>query len=166
MPEDQGAQYGYAQCLLQLGRTDDADPVFVKAIELSPLSEIAELARTARTSIAQQSLRSAVDGGVRLDAVMHCLDGFKRFRDLGDARTRSIVYEISMLGRGGLDINESSKKYSLRSLPGTFSALQLVSFMYTGLQLMDPSLDAGIDLSREFSMAQELLVNPGGSTGS
>lgn len=162
MPEDQGAQYGYAQCLLQLGRTDDADPVFVKAIELSPLSEIAELARTARTSIAQQSLRSAVDGGVRLDAVMYCLDGLKRFRDLGDARTRSIVYEISMLGRGGLDINESSKKYSLRSLPGTFSALQLVSFMYTGLQLMDPSLDAGIDLSREFSMAQELLVSPGG----
>jgi hypothetical protein len=59
-----------------------------------------------------------------------------------------------------LDINESSKKYSLRSLPGSFSALQLVSLMYTGLQLIGPSLDAGIDLSRGFSMAKELLANP------
>ena len=71
MPDDQGAQYGYAQCLLQLGNSDEADRVFVKAIELSPLSEITELARTARTSIAQQSLRTAVEGGVRLDAVMY-----------------------------------------------------------------------------------------------
>lgn len=51
-------------------------------------------------------------------------------------------------------------------LPGSFSALQLVSFMYTGLLLIDPSLDAGIDLSREFSMAKELLANPDGPKGS
>ena len=100
-----------------------------------------------------------------MDAVMYCLEGLKKFHDLGDTKTRSIVYEISMLGRGGLDINESSNKYSLRSLPGSFSALQLVSLMYTGLQLIDPSLDTGIDLSREFSMAKELLVDPGGPAG-
>jgi len=166
MPEDQSAQYGYAQCLMELGRTGEADPVLIKAIELSPLSEIAEQARTARTFIAQQSLRSAVEGGIRMDAVMYCFDALKKFHDLGDPKTRSIVYEISMLGRAGLNINDSSKKYSLRSLPGSFSALQLVSLMYTGLQLIDPSLDAGIDLSREFSMAKELLVNPEGRTGS
>jgi hypothetical protein len=118
------------------------------------------------SSIAQQSLRSAVDGGLRLDAVIFCLDALQKFRDLGDARTRSIVYEISMLGRSGLDINDPSKTYPLSSLPGTFSALRLVSFIYTGLQLIDPSLDAGIDLSREFSMAKELLANPEGPAGS
>ena len=165
MPDDQSAQVGYAQCLIQLGKTDEADPVLVKAIELSPLSDIAELARTARTSIAQQALRSAVDGGIRLDAVMYCLDGLKKYREVGDAKTRTIVFEISMLGRGGLNINDSSKTYSLRSLPGTFSALQLVSLMYTGLQLIDPSIDAGIDLSREFAMAKELLANPEGPAG-
>jgi len=38
--------------------------------------------------------------------------------------------------------------------------------MYTGLQLIDTSLDAGIDLSREFSMAKELLTKPKGPAGS
>jgi hypothetical protein len=157
MPEDQAAQYGYAQCLLQLGRTGDADPVFVRAIQLSPLSDIAELARTARTSIAHQNMRSAAGGGARPDAVFYCLDGLQKFRDLGDPKTRAIVFEIAMLGRSGLDINDPAKKYSLRSLPGNFSGLHLVSLMYTGMQLIDPSSDAGIDLSQEFDAARGLF---------
>lgn len=157
MPDDQAAQYGFARCLLQLDRPDDADPFLVKAIQLSPLNDIAELARTDRTSIAHRSMRSAAGGGLRPDAVMYCLDGLKKFRDLGNQKTGTIVYEISMLGRSGFDINDSTKKYTLRSLPGTFSGLQLVSLMYTGLQLIDPSLDAGIDLSQEFAAAKRLL---------
>ena len=161
MPEDQATQYAYAHCLQLLGRTGDADPVFVKAIQLSPLTDIAEMARTTRTSIAQQSMRSAVGGGARPDAVFYCLDGLQKFRDLGDTKTRAIVFEISMLGRSGLDINDSSKKYSLRSLPGTFSGLQLVALMYSGMQLIDPSIDAGVDFSREFAEAKKLLLlNP------
>jgi tetratricopeptide (TPR) repeat protein len=166
MPEDQAAQYAYGKCLLQLERGDDADSIFVKAIQLSPLSDIAELARTARTSIAHQSMRSAVDGGLRPDAVMYCLDGLQKFRDLGDAKTRAIVFEISMLGRSGLDINDASKKYSLRSLLGTFSGLYLVALMYSGMQLIDQSIDAGIDLSREFAEAKKLLLlNPSSPPG-
>jgi len=139
-----------------LGKTDDADPVFVKAIQLSPLSDIAELARTSRTSIAHQNMRSAAGGGARPDAVFYCLDGLQKFRDLGDTKTRAVVFEIAMLGRSGLDINESAKKYSLRSLRGNFSGLHLVSLMYTGMKLIDPSADAGIDLSQEFEAAQAL----------
>jgi hypothetical protein len=160
MPEDQAAQYGYAQCLLQLGRTDDADPVFVKAIQLSPLSDIAEMARTARTSIAHRNMRSGSGGALRLDAMFYCLDGLQKFRDLGDTQTRAIVFEVAMLGRSGLDINDPAKKYSMRSLPGTFSGLHLVSLMYTGLQLLDPNADAGIDLSQEFAEAKKLFENP------
>lgn len=156
MPQDQAAQYGHAQCLLHLGRTDEADPIFVRAIELSPLSDIAELARTARTSIAHQSMRSSVGGGARPDAVMYCLDALQKFRDLGTTKTGAIVFEIAMLGRSGLDINDPAKRYELRSLPGSFSGLQLVSLMYTGMKLVDPSVDAGIDLSKEFAAAQAL----------
>ena len=160
MPEDQASQYGYAKCLLHLGRTDVADPILVKAIQLSPLSDIAELARTARTSIANQTMRSAVGGGSRPDAVFYCLDGLQKFRDLGDTKTRAIVFEIAMLGRSGLDINDPAKKYSLRSLPGSFSGLHLVSLMYTGMKLIDPTADAGIDLSHEFAAAKTLFNNP------
>jgi hypothetical protein len=42
-----------------------------------------------------------------------------------------------------LDNNDPSKTYSLRSLPGTFSVLWLVSLKDTGLQLIDFCLDAG-----------------------
>lgn len=160
MPEDQTTQYDYAQCLLQLGRTGDADPVFVKAIQLSPLSDIAELARTARTSIAHQNMRSAAGGGSRPDAVFYCLDGLQKFRDLGDTKTRAVVFEIAMLGRSGLDINDPAKRYSLRSLPGSFSGLHLVSLMYTGMQLIDPTAEAGIDLSQEFAAAKHLFEKP------
>jgi Flp pilus assembly protein TadD len=157
MPQDQAVQYGHAQCLLELGRTDEADPIFVKAIELSPLSDIAELARTARTSIAHESMRSSVGGGARPDAVMYCLDALQKFRELGETKTGAIVFEIAMLGRSGLDINDPAKKYTLRSLRGTFSGLQLVSLMYTGMKLVDPSVDAGIDLSKEYAAAKGLL---------
>lgn len=160
MPQDQAAQYGHAQCLLQLGRTDEADPIFVKAIELSPLSDIAELARTARTSIAHKSMRSAVGDGARPDAVMYCLDALQKFRALGKTKTGAIVFEIAMLGRSGLDINDPGKKYTLRSLPGSFSGLHLVSLMYTGMKLVDPSVDAGIDLSQEFAAAKALFDKP------
>lgn len=165
MPEDQAAQFGYAQCLLQLGRTDAADPIFVKAIQLSPLSDIAELARTARTSIAHRSMRSVAGGGARPDAVFYCLDGLQKFRDLGDTKTRAVVFEIAMLGRSGLDINNPAKKYTLRSLPGNFSGLHLVSLMYTGMQLIDPTAEAGIDLSQEFAAAKALFEKPEGNSG-
>lgn len=160
MPEDQAAQFAHAQCLLELGRTGEADPIFVEAIQLSPLSDIAEVARSARTSIAHKSMRSSVGGVARPDAVMYCLDGLQKFRDLGTTKTAAIVFEIAMLGRSGLDINDPAKKYSLRSLPGSFSGLQLVCLMYTGMQLIDPSVDAGMDLSREFAVAKSMFENP------
>jgi hypothetical protein len=81
----------------------------------------------------------------------------QKFRDLGKTKTQAIVFEIAMLGRSGLNINDSAKKYTLRSLPGSFSGLQLVSLMYTGMQLIDPSADAGIDLSKEYAVAKGLL---------
>jgi tetratricopeptide (TPR) repeat protein len=156
LPEDQAAQYGYADCLLQLGRTDEADSILVKVIQLSPLSDIAERARIAQTSIAHRTMRSKVGGGLRPDAVLYCLDGLQKFGELGDTKTRAVVFEIALLGQSGLDINDPAKKYSLRSLPGSFSGLHLVSLMYAGMKLIDPTADAGIDLSDEYAQALNL----------
>jgi tetratricopeptide (TPR) repeat protein len=155
LPRDQATQYGYAECLMKLGRTNEAAPIFLKIIELNPLSDIAEFARKARTSMAGDSLRNAVGGMIRPDAVMYCLDGLQKFRTLGDSKTRAIVFEVALLGRDGLDINDPSKQYKLKSLPGTFTGLHLVSLMYTGMKLIDPNVDAGIDLSREYAAALE-----------
>lgn len=163
MPDDQRAQYGYARCLLALGRTKEADPMYVKTIDLDPLSEIAELARKARTDIAHETLRAANDGGLRPDAVFYCLEGLQKFRDLGDTQARAIVFEIAMLGRNGLDINDPEQKYVLKSLPGKYSGLHLVSLMYTGIKLFDPDTDAGIDLSKEYAEARKMFEKEEGN---
>lgn len=86
-------------------------------------------------------------------------------RALGDQKTCAIVFAIAMLGRSGLDINAPSKRYTLNSLPGTFSGLHLVSLMYTGMKRIEPNTDAGIDLSKEFEAAVKLFDDPRRSTG-
>lgn len=82
----------------------------------------------------------------------------------GTNKTCAIVFEIAMLGRSGLDINDPSKRYALSSLPGTFSGLHLVSLMYTRMKRIDPNTDAGIDLSKEFEAARGLFDDRRGST--
>lgn len=158
LPGDQRSQYGLAQCLLQLGRIEEADPLLLKTISLDPLSEIAELARTERSLMAQANLRANAAGGTRPDAVFFCLDALQKFQALGDEQTKTITFEITMLGRNGFDINSPDKKYTLRSLPGHFSGLHLVSLMYVGLKLLAPTVDAGIDLSKEYAEAKRLFA--------
>ena len=43
-----------------------------------------------------------------------------------------------MLGTKGLDVNDPAQKYSLRSLPGQFSGLHLVSIMDVGMKTHRP----------------------------
>jgi hypothetical protein len=102
-------------------------------------------------------MRSKVGGGLRPDAALYCLDGLKKFHELGAPKTRAIVFEIAMLSQSGLDINDPAQKYSLRSLPGNFSGLHLVSLIYTGMKRIDPTADAGIDLVQEFAEAKTLF---------
>jgi Flp pilus assembly protein TadD len=155
MPEDQAAQYGFGLALLETGDLNNADSALNTAIDINPLSVIAEGARTARTRLAHMNMRSAVDGGLRMDAVMYCLAALELF-DKSPEKRQAVTFEIAMLGRSGLDINDSAQKYSLKSLPGRFSGFQLVSYMYVGLKQLSPDADPGIDLAREYGQARHL----------
>ena len=112
-------------------------------------------------------MRNAVAGDLRPDVVMYCLDALKVFREGGRTKTGADAMEIALLGRSGLDINDPAQKYSLRSLPGEFSGMRLVSLMYVGFQIIAPEQDAGIDLSREYAEAKRLfdLENGQGASG-
>lgn len=156
MPTDQNAQYAYAKCLLDLGQEDEADPMLERVIDMNPLSEIAEMARSDRRQMAHETMKENTVGGLRMSAVFYCLDGMKKFREMGETKTRTLVYEIAVLGRSGLDINDPAKKYTLKSMPGNFSGLYLVSLMYTGFRIIDPTMDTGIDLSKEYAEAEKL----------
>ena len=154
LPEDQQAQYALAFCLLQLGKHSEADAALKKAIDIDPYSQIAEQCREARTRVAQKNMRSA---GERPDAVMYCLSALKKFKELGPAQAKTITFEISLLGRSGLDINNPDKKYRLKGLPGEFTGMQLLSYMYVGLKQMEPGMDTGIDLEKEYRQALALF---------
>jgi tetratricopeptide (TPR) repeat protein len=157
LPDDQQAQYGYALCLLENDEPQKADAVFIKAIEIAPYSELSEVCRTQRTEIAQKTMRDEAPDGLRMDTVMYCLSALKKFEQLGPEKAIAITTEIALLGRSGLDINDPEKKYTLKSLDGEFTGLQLVSYMYAGLKRIDPNQDAGIDLAKEYSMALKLF---------
>lgn len=156
LPADQQALYGLGQALLALGREKDADAQFIKVIEQNDRSPIAEMAKEERNKLAGTSFRTASGGAERIDAVMYCLGALQRFEAMPRQEVQKIGFEIAILGQTGLDTNDSTQKYTLRSLPGTFSGLHLVSIMYVAFKSVAPDHDVGFDLSREYSAALAL----------
>lgn len=152
LPKDQASQYGYAMALLRAGETSSADEVLKRAIDIAPFTQIAEACRSERTKIGHEGMRER-GGEVRMEVVMYLLSALDVFQSAGKQKTGMITFEIAMLGRNGLDINDPAQKYSLKSLPGKFSGLHLLALMYAGLKQVAPDQDAGVDFSREWKKA-------------
>ena len=149
--------------MYELDRFDDADSVLVSAIDTAPYTKISDVCRTHRTQISQKNLRGSVWDGLQLDVVMYCLAALEEFEKRGVDFTRQITCEVAMLGSNGLDINDPSKKYKLKSLSGDFSGLQLLCYMYAGTRRIDPKLDTGADFSAEYTAAESMLQAGNGS---
>jgi hypothetical protein len=64
--------------------------------------------------------------------------------------------EITTKGRSGLDTNDPTPKYQLKSLPGDFSGLSLVCCMYVAFQSIAPETDIGFDLAKEYAAAKSM----------
>lgn len=159
-PDDQQAVYGLATALHKLddeALLKEADDLYQRAIDIDPASQVAEMSRRARSDMAQESFREGVGGTPRMDAVMYCLDALEKFDAMTPEQVQAVTLEIALLGRQGLDTNDSSPKYSLNSLPGNFTGLQLVSIMYVGFQHIAPGRDVGFDLSKEYETARQLF---------
>jgi hypothetical protein len=52
---------------------------------------------------------------------------------------QKIGFEIATQGMKGFDVNDSSEKYQLRSVPGRFSGLHMVCLMYAAFKIIDPN---------------------------
>jgi tetratricopeptide (TPR) repeat protein len=159
-PTDQQALYGLAHTLLALEQSDtaaEADGLYQRAIAADPDSDLAEHCRRERSQIAENTFRSNASGQIRMDAVMYCLGALQTFSKMPEEDVRKVTFEIALLGTKGLDVNDPAEKYQLRSLAGHFSGLHLVSIEYVGFKLLDPNVNIGFDLSREYRQAQLLL---------
>jgi tetratricopeptide (TPR) repeat protein len=154
-PDNLRSRFGLAQSLETLDRLHDADEVYQEIIKAAGHTPVGEWSKEGRTRIAHALLRRG--GEERPDVLMYCLGALERFAEMTDQQIQAVGQEIAILGMRGLDINDPSKKYTLKSLPGDFSGLHLVSIMYAAFQRTAPGTDVGIDLSREYAQAVAML---------
>lgn len=155
-PEDPQAWFGQAKASEAAGDLSTADAAYLRVVELVGFGPMADAAREARGQIAQQVYKNRAGGTERMDAVMYCLAAIERFDAIGEAATSQIVTEVALLGRGGLDVNDSAQQYRLHSLPGRYSGLQLVCMLFVGMRRLQPGVDVGFDLEREYATAMAM----------
>lgn len=153
-PKDVNTVYGLAYDYQQLRDYTKADQYFRRVLEMDASSEIQELAKTGLREIAVIQLKSK---GIRMDAVMYMLAALNLFTKESEGKVREITFQIAMLGRSGFDINNPDKTYTIHSLPGVFTGLQLVSYMYVGFKQIAPEQNVGVDLSSEYEAAINLF---------
>jgi tetratricopeptide (TPR) repeat protein len=159
LPHDAQTLFGLAAALESVGGDDnvsEADELYQVVIERWPASPVAEPARAARTALAHKSMRSKVGGGLRPDVMMYIASALDTFAKMDVAKRRQITLEIALKGQTGLDMNDAEPKYTLKSLPGQFSGMHLISIMYVGMKELDPDMDPGVDLSAEYEAARLL----------
>jgi len=151
---DASTVYGLGYSYQQSQDYNKADQYYRKLLEIDAPSNLKELAKDGLREIAVANLRSK---GLRMDAVMFMVSALELFEKESESRIREIAFEIALQGRGGFDINNPDKKYTIRSLPGVFTGLQLVSYMYVGFKKIAPDQDVGVDLFQEHKMALQLF---------
>ncbi|MGV2338993.1 MAG UNVERIFIED_CONTAM: hypothetical protein LVR18_40980 [Planctomycetaceae bacterium] len=109
-------------------------PPFGIQYEWPQKKPLVELAKERRSAIAAQRMRSA--GELRPDVLMYLTGALERFAGMSLDQIQA------------LDINDPEPKYTLRSLPGTFSGLHLCCLMYAAFKKFAAAQDMGIDFSR------------------
>ena len=87
---------------------------------------------------------------------MYLLGALKTFAKMDRKQVQQVAVEVEMAGQRGLDTNDPAQKYTLRSLPGSYSGLHMVSLMYAGFKVIDPSYSIGFDLAKEYEIARSM----------
>lgn len=151
-PQDSAILWNLAHTYKSNGNFEKASELLDQLINLD-VSPFSSMAKTLKSEIAQILFKSQ---GLRMDAVFYCLAALKLLDSKKPAEVREITFEIGMLGRKGFDTTDLARKYTLSSLSGEFTGLQLVCYMYVGFKFIDNTLNVGFDLKDEYNMALEL----------
>ena len=155
-PEDERSWYGLGQAYENLNKFGDADKAYRKVLDIDDFGEVAEKAKEGLSSIAEKTFKSATPQVPRMDAVMYCLSALEKFEHMTDEEVKRIGIEVAMIGMRGIEMNKPDEQHTLQSLPGKFSGLHLLCLQYVAFTQVDPDLDIGFDLSKEYDMALTL----------
>jgi len=116
--------------------------------------KLRKLAEEGLTRIAIIELKSR---GYRYDVVMYCLSAIEMFSKMSKVKIKEISFEIAILGMSGFSINDVEKRYTLKSIKGDFSGLQLTCYMFVGFKLIDENLPPVADFETEYTAALNLF---------
>ena len=157
-PDNPAVLMGLGHCLdaIDDGHRKEALKVYKDLVRRFPNSPLAEKAKQILNQAGQADLRQVVNDGIRPDAVEYMIAAIKRFAELPREQVGRVAMEIAQLGETGLEINNPSKRYSLKNLDGDFSGLQLLCYMHVGMAQFAPKADCGSGLQREYEMAKGL----------
>ena len=158
-PEDPIILLNLAQALLADdpdGHSAEADSLLTRVLQLAPHGDTAEKAKTARSAIANRRFRANAVEDLRPDAMFYCLGALERFEGMSPGELAPIVLEMAVLGESGLNVNDPEQRYTLKLTPGEFSGLQIVCMMQVGLTILDPNMNTGMDLDKEYAAALAL----------
>ena len=152
-PKDQQSFYGLGEAYRLAGKLSEADAAYRQVVAINQFGQTAEAAKKQLSSLAHLSF--VMQGGAtgRPDAVAYCLSAIENFANLSDKEVQRILYEVGTIGNKGFDINDSTQKYELQSMPGKFSGMQMVCIMYVGFRRIAPELASTFDLSTEYAVA-------------
>lgn len=153
IPDDPQTLYGLGLAYKEITDYENADSYLKDLIKTSSDPYFVDLAKELRREIAFNEFSSR---GLRMDAVMYCTSAIQYYKNKSLKQIQEVAFEIAMLGRHGLDVNNPDKKYSLKSLSGEHTGLYLVCFMYVGFQRIDATRDIGFELSKEYKAALEM----------
>jgi Flp pilus assembly protein TadD len=152
-PNDVHVWYGLGLALEMAGDDDEADKAYRRVLKIDEFGQAADLARQGLTRIVERAVRAGAVGDLRMDVVFYMMNALDAFEGMTPQEVQQVGFEAATLGRRGLDLNKTEPRYTLRSLPGDYSALHVVAIYYAAFQQFAPEIDLGIDLAREYQAA-------------
>lgn len=91
----------------------------------------------------------ALDARV-IDIVTDALDYYE---GQDRAQVQAVAFEVAMVGMQGIVRDDPEPRYTLRSIPGNFTGLQLMVMMYVGFKILEPGLNTELDFHAEYAEA-------------
>ena len=79
---------------------------------------------------------------LRPEAVKFCLEALQKIHALSDKEIAGIAIEAATLGQSGLKIDSPEKQYTLNTLPGKYTGLNVVCILYVAVQHLSPRTDS------------------------
>lgn len=155
LPNDPISLLNLATTLLKTKQekdTTEADEILTDLLDTQLTPEVEEKAKELKRSLAYSTFRKH-GGDKRSDAVLHCLDALKLLEGLSEQEIGMVALEAAQKGDSGLQVNDPSTVYTIKSFEKPFTGLALVCLLHVAMQKISPGSDSGFDVSHEYEEA-------------